>query len=109
MIVDSMILTQSGIYTVDATDCDPYTPGNQGFLPITILSKGIVSAVAGATINISGDHEHGGPGGAGGGGACEDSPPTELGPNTSGGDGFTGGEGATIVGGEGSGSSGIIV
>ena len=51
------------------------------FWLVVAVHIGIVSAVAGATINISGDHEHGGPGGAGGGGACEDSPPTELGPN----------------------------
>ncbi|MFI5202547.1 MAG: hypothetical protein ACHQNE_09190, partial [Candidatus Kapaibacterium sp.] len=33
MIVDSMILNGTGTYTIDTSDCDPSTTGNQGFLP----------------------------------------------------------------------------
>ena len=43
MIVDSLILNGSGIYTINTADCDSTTPGNQGYLPAVILSKGSIS------------------------------------------------------------------
>ena len=55
------------VYTVSTGDCDPNTPGNQGFLPFTLLCTGTINAV-GTTINVNGQTINGGPGGGGGGG-----------------------------------------
>ncbi len=72
-VVDGLSLV-SGVYTIDTSDCDPVTPGNQGFLPITILSKGPVRIESGATLSVSGRSDqtqrisYAGPGGGGGGG-----------------------------------------
>ncbi len=81
MIVDSMILTGNGTYTVSTTDCDASTPGNQGFLPFVLLSKGNVSISASTTLSVSANDSTGGPGGGGGGNGmiC----------NNSAGDGYT--------------------
>jgi hypothetical protein len=54
-------------YTVSTGDCDPNTPGNQGYLPFTLLCTGTINAV-GTTINVNGQAINGGPGGGGGGG-----------------------------------------
>jgi len=102
MIVDSMILSGSGMYTIDTTDCDPATPGNQGYLPAVIMSKTLITIANGATLGADGNRENGGPGGGGVWNASD--------PNTStlGGDGFTGGEGGSLQGGNGSGGAGDI-
>jgi len=102
MIVDGLTLNGNGTYTIDTSDCDPETPGNQGYLPITILSKG---AITGTPISADGNAINGGAGGGGGGGAYNDSLhiyPT-AGFSSPGGNGYTGGEGGVLAGGEGTG------
>ena len=75
MIVDSLRLALA-TYTVSTTDCDPETPGNQGYLPFVLLSKGNItgqhtyygSTDNFTTIDVSAVGANGGPGGGGGGG-----------------------------------------
>ncbi|MEP7220549.1 MAG: hypothetical protein ABI876_16605, partial [Bacteroidota bacterium] len=71
MIVDSMILN-NGTYTIDTRDPDATVNGNQGYLPLVILSKGRIVVGPGATIVASAPggvlSKNGGPGGGGGGG-----------------------------------------
>ncbi len=83
LLFDSISLS-GGTYTVSTTDCDPYTASNQGFLPVTILSKGPVRIMAGATLSTSAIGKDAGPGG--GGGSLGDGPP-----GNTGGSGFVGG------------------
>ncbi|MBS1911473.1 MAG: choice-of-anchor D domain-containing protein [Bacteroidetes bacterium] len=90
LVVDSLIL-RSGVYTIDTGDCDPRTPGNQGFLPVTILSKGPVLVNADAVLSVSAISDSvsqttcAGPGGGGGGSG---------GYLSAGGSGYTGGGGS---------------
>jgi len=105
MVVDSMLLL-NGTYTVATTDLDPFTPGNQAFLPLRILSAGPIR-FGNATLNVQGQDAsggvggNGGPGGGGGGGGTP----------SSGGAGYTGGggvgdiAGTTRTGGAGTGSA----
>ncbi len=103
MVVDSMILN-NGLYTLPQSDPDNNTNGNQGFLPLRILSMGPI------VFNHAGLHADGSPGltgtgggagGAGGGGGGSGYP-------GKGGDGYTGGggdnDGTNGPGGEGTGS-----
>jgi len=109
MIVDSLVLNGTAMYTIDTSDCDPITPGNQGYLPAVILSKGAIIIAASATISVNGDSTQGGPGGGGGGGIYNDAwHPPFLGNYTSGGGGYCGGEGGGQWGGEGTGGYGQI-
>jgi len=91
MVVDSLIL-RNGAYNVSTGDIDVVTPGNQGFLPLRILSKGPIRLES-ATINVNGsdgaNNASGGSGGVGGGGGGG-------GAISAGGAGFTGG-GAVAV------------
>ncbi len=89
MIIDSLVLAGAD-YTVSVADCDPISPGNQGYLPFTLLSKGRVLAQNTAKILASGNNSDGGPGGGGGGGAYVNSIFGGSG-GTIGGRGFTGG------------------
>lgn len=91
LVVDSLVLS-SGVFTVDTSDCDRTLPGNQGFLPVTILSQGRVHVKAGATLSVSGLSDNtrkftaAGPGGGGGGSARW----------LAAGSGFTGGGGVAV-------------
>ncbi len=67
MIVDSLVLG-SGLYTVDISDRDPQTAGEQGYLPTIIISKGPVRINASAVVSTSASGKNAGPGGGGGGG-----------------------------------------
>lgn len=67
MVVDSMILN-AGSYSIELSDTDPSTPGEQGYLPFIVLSKGPIRIGSGAFINAGASGKHGGPGGGGGGG-----------------------------------------
>jgi len=82
------------VYTVSTGDCYPNTPGNQGFLPFTLLCTGTINAV-GTTINVSGQAINAGPGGGGGGGRFCDAGAFSGTPcfGDVGGSGFTGGGG----------------
>ncbi len=103
MIVDSVSLTGTTPYTVSTADCDPATPGNQGYLPFTMLSVGKVD-IQNAQLSVSATGIDGAAGGAGGGGVYDDD---MAGAAVSGGSGYSGGEGGgTMAGGEGTGSSG---
>ncbi len=93
IVVDSLILG-SGVFTIDTADTDPHTPGNQGFLPVTILSRGPIRIGSGATLSVAARHDSsrqiygmGGPGGGGGG----------TGGVYTGGSGYTGGGGAATA------------
>ncbi|MFA6234645.1 MAG: hypothetical protein WC824_10745, partial [Bacteroidota bacterium] len=86
IIVDSMELMGNS-YGISTADCDPATPGNQGFLPVTIISKGPVSTGSNTTFSVNANTKTGGPGGGGGGGNFCDF----TGNGTDGGDGYTGG------------------
>ena len=85
MILDSLILAANGTYTFSTADCDQRTTGNQGYLPLTIISKGNISVASSTTLDASATLLNGGPGGGGGGNG--------LVCYTQGGDGFTGGGG----------------
>ena len=100
MIVDSLILSGGGTYAVSTQDCDSSTPGNQGFLPFVIISRGEIRATVGSVLNLNADSENAGPGGGGGGGAYSED---TLAQSTGGGSGYTGGEGGTWSGGNGTG------
>lgn len=94
MLVDSLVLAgsvnnQPSPYTVSVADCDPSTPGNQAYLPFTLLSVGQVRGLNGAQIHADANGANGGPGGGGGGGGYENA--IASGSGTNGGDGYTGG------------------
>ncbi len=123
IIADSIILADT-IYNVSQNDCDPVTPGNQGYLPFVLLSKGKIQGSSNTVISVNGEISagghggNGGPGGGGGGGRfCDVNSGGSAGDN--GGDGFTGGglggENRVIGGGgsykavgEGSGTNGAL-
>ena len=85
MIVDSLVIVGNGTYYVSTQDCDPSINGNQGYLPLILISRGNITLSSSAIINLSGSGSTGGPGGGGGGNG--------LTCGTVGGDGFTGGGG----------------
>ena len=93
MIVQSLSILSGGSYTVSTTDADPGTAGNQGFLPLVIISQ--TSAILGpVTLDVSAGGRDGGAGGGGGGGQVCDSDFSGNGADgTSGGNGFTAGGG----------------
>jgi hypothetical protein len=90
MIVSSLFLA-SGNYTVSTSDPDPSTPGNQGYLPFILISKGPFGINFGVTLNANSTGANGGPGGGGGGGNFCDQAVTDGGPGSDGGAGYTGG------------------
>lgn len=91
MIVDSLLLASSPPYTVTTSDPDPTTPGNQGYLPVTILSPGSIQGVSGTVIDVSANTANGGPGGGGGGGGYANNILIPAQNGFEGGSGFTGG------------------
>lgn len=91
MLVDSMVLAP-GTYTVNTADCDPSTPGNQGYLPFILLAQGVIQSPGGTTVQTNGNGMNGGPGGGGGAGRSCDATLVGGGADGSnGGDGYTGG------------------
>ena len=93
MIIDSMISTESSVYTVSKIDCDPNTPGNQAYLPFILISIGRFEV---PRISVNANGKDGGVGGGGGGGCIEDEIRLFGKGDVSlerykGGDGFTGG------------------
>jgi len=95
MLVDSLVFAGSvnnvpSPYNVSTADCDPRTPGNQGFLPFTLLALGQVRGLNGAQLHADANGAQGGPGGGGGGGGYENYITGGSG-GMNGGDGFTGG------------------
>lgn len=95
LLVDSLVLAGSvnnvpSAYNVSTADCDPRTPGNQGYLPFTLLAVGQVRGLNGAQLHADATGVNGGPGGGGGGGGFENYITGGAG-GTNGGNGFTGG------------------
>lgn len=89
MIVDSMILSSTNVYTVSKNDCDLGVTGNQAYLPFTLIAKGPIKSKTGTTtINVSSTSAEGGVGGGGGGGSYCDG---LGGGGQNGGSGYTGG------------------
>ncbi len=73
IVVDSLVL-RNGVFTIDPVDVDPVLPGNQGMLPVTILSLGPVRIDSDAVLSVSAPGlrdstlvPDAGPGGGGGG------------------------------------------
>ena len=85
MILESLSLSGNAVYTISTLDCDPVTPGEQGYLPAVILSKGPVTISAGTTLSMNATDNDAGAGGGGGGNGLQC--------GTRGGNGFTGGGG----------------
>ena len=91
MIVDSLTLKPSTIYSVSVKDPDGnIANGNQGFFPAIILSKGPIKG-NGSTISVSAQSKIAGPGGGGGGGRFDDFGLFDNSRGTDGGSGYTGG------------------
>lgn len=94
MIVDDLLFNNGSNVTVSKTDSDPGTAGNQGFLPLNVISRGKVLIDNGASLSLNapgGQNTDGGPGGGGGGTeSFTNCSPCAGGTNHSG-DGFTGG------------------
>lgn len=86
MIVDSLDLSGDS-YTISTVDADISAPGNQGYLPAVILSRGPARFGANTRMHVDAAGKIGGPGGGGGGGNFCDF----TGDGSDGGDGFTGG------------------
>ena len=89
MIVDSLILPGGETYTASLRDPDSRAPGNQAYLPFTLLSPSTIRGVGTVDISVSASGANGGPGGGGGAGEYENSLATTGG--TDGGAGYTGG------------------
>jgi len=98
LVVESLHLGQ-GTYTVSDIDPDPTTPGNQAYLPLTILSKGEVSIAGELTLTGNGKNAIAG-GGGGGAAATVNAPNPDR---NIGGNGFSAGGGMRDKGGVGSG------
>lgn len=90
MIVDGLLL-DGGSYRVSTADPDGATPGNQGYLPFILISRGTMAIFNGATISAEGGTSNAGPGGGGGAGNFCDQTLTFAGAGNNGGEGFTGG------------------
>jgi len=86
MIVDSLDLTGDS-YSISTVDADIAAPGNQGYLPAVILSRGPARFGANTRMHVDATGKVAGPGGGGGGGNFCDF----TGDGSDGGDGFTGG------------------
>lgn len=90
LVVDSLILPAGVSLRVSTADCDPWTPGNQGYLPCVLMAVGPIRGGAGARISVGAEGINAGPGGGGGGGSFCD---VLLGSarGSDGGNGFTSG------------------
>ncbi|GBD07650.1 hypothetical protein HRbin21_01481 [bacterium HR21] len=90
LVVDSLILPAGATFRVSTADCDPWTPGNQGYLPCVLMARGPIRGGAGTTLSVSAEGINAGPGGGGGGGSfCDVLTGSARGSN--GGSGFTSG------------------
>lgn len=91
MVIDNVTFGQR-TYSISTDDCDPATPGNQGYLPFVLLSKGSITGtnVTSSQISLNAQGRNAGPGGGGGAGQICNA----IGGGDNGGEGFTsGGEG----------------
>lgn len=83
MVLEGFSITGTGQdYSISTLDCDPNLEGNQGYLPITIISLGNITIGPNTVLNLDADFKNAGPGGGGGGAGSK---------NGDGGHGFTSG------------------
>ncbi len=83
MIFQSFSITGTGMdYFVSTNDCDPFLEGNQGYLPVTIISLGDLTIGTNTHLNMDAYLKDAAPGGGGGGAGSA---------NGDGGPGFTAG------------------
>jgi len=90
MIVDSLFMPAGESYSVSTADCDALAPGNQGFLPYSLISPRTIRGIGTAVIQVDARGRDGGPGGGGGAGGYDN---LNLSGNrgSAGGNGYTGG------------------
>lgn len=91
MIIDSAILAATAAYTISLVDPDSRTPGNQAYLPFTLIALGDIRGRNGSQIRADADGPNGGPGGGGGGGGYANYNLLSNERGEPGGNGFTGG------------------
>lgn len=78
MLFGGKVKLANSVYTISKNDCDPVEAGNQAYLPLFILSKGIIQGGFSTKIDANGSAPAnnaggaGGPGGGGGGGRFSD-------------------------------------
>ncbi|MEA3445462.1 MAG: tandem-95 repeat protein [Bacteroidota bacterium] len=83
MIFESFSITGTGMdYHVSTSDCDPYLEGNQGYLPVNIISLGNLTIGPNTHLSLDAYLKDAAPGGGGGGAGSV---------NGDGGNGFTAG------------------
>ncbi len=82
MIFENIILDANGIYTISNEDCDPILDGNQGYLPVNIISLNDIFIGENTILSVSSTGKNAGVGGGGGGAGSK---------NGNGGNGFTSG------------------
>jgi gliding motility-associated-like protein len=83
MIFEDFTITGTAqAYTVSTADCDPYLEGNQGYLPVNLISANNITIGPNAVLSIDATLKNAGPGGGGGGAGSIDG---------DGGNGFTAG------------------
>ncbi|MFY9308307.1 MAG: PKD domain-containing protein, partial [Bacteroidia bacterium] len=101
MIFDSLIFQNGANISASTSDCDAATQGNQGFLPVHVMSIGRTFIDDGALISVSapgGQNTNGGPGGGGGGTESFTNCSPGAGGRNQSGDGFTGGGTELLIG-----------
>ena len=91
MLVDSIRLASNARYSVSLIDTDSDAPGNQAYLPFTLLATGDIFGRNGAEIHADAELSNGGPGGGGGGGGYANFSLGSADRGQPGGNGFTGG------------------
>ena len=92
MIIDDVKFAEE-TYRISTLDCDPYTDGNQAFLPFVLLSTGNIDG-ENCELNLDGGYtvfRDAAPGGGGGGGRICDVASTSGPSGDKGGNGFTSG------------------
>jgi gliding motility-associated-like protein len=67
IIFESFTLTGNGSYEISTADCDPYTEGNQGYLPVNIISLDSMYIGVNSQLNLNANGKNAAPGGGGGG------------------------------------------
>ncbi|MCF8372056.1 MAG: tandem-95 repeat protein [Bacteroidales bacterium] len=68
MILESFSITGTGQdYVISTLDCDPNLEGNQGYLPITLISLGNITIGSNTILNLDASFKNAAPGGGGGG------------------------------------------
>lgn len=91
MIIDSAVLAATAAYSISLVDPDSRAPGNQAYLPFTLIALGDIRGRNGSQIRADAEGPNGGPGGGGGGGGYANYNLLSSDRGEAGGNGFTGG------------------